>query len=65
MYASVLGISGALDLDVFEQPVSSDLVSNLLEDSVFQDFSRIEGGQSGMREFQHTPQDRSEKIFSD
>jgi hypothetical protein len=24
LYASFLGISGALDLDVFEQPVSSD-----------------------------------------
>jgi hypothetical protein len=32
MYASFLGISGALDLDVFEQPASSDSFSNLLVD---------------------------------
>jgi hypothetical protein len=31
MYASFLGISGALDLDVFEQPVSSDFFNNALE----------------------------------
>jgi hypothetical protein len=31
MYASFLGISGALDLDVFEQPVSSDFSANMLE----------------------------------
>jgi hypothetical protein len=31
MYASFLGISEALDLDVFEQPVSSDFFSNLLD----------------------------------
>jgi hypothetical protein len=31
MYASFLGISGASDLDVFEQPVSSDLFSDLLD----------------------------------
>jgi hypothetical protein len=29
-YASFLGISEALDLDVFEQPVTSDFFSDLL-----------------------------------
>jgi hypothetical protein len=31
LYASFLGISGALDLDVFQQPVRSDFFSDLLE----------------------------------
>jgi hypothetical protein len=37
MYASLLRTSGALDLDVFEQPLSGQFFSNLLtQETVFQ-----------------------------
>jgi hypothetical protein len=36
MYASLFGISGALHLDVFEQPEHQVFFSNLLEEKLWQ-----------------------------
>jgi hypothetical protein len=47
MYSSLLGISGALDLDIFEKPAISDFFSSL-PDPVCPDFP---GGRKGDRTY--------------